>query len=737
MCQYAIVGISKHRVSGVRDDMVWNCRLRFVAVCFSLMASTATAEIRALLIGVSDYDDAIGIADLRGPANDVNFLREVLRGRGVDDITVLADGVNGSRRPTRTAILDGFAALAERSGEGDLVFISMSGHGTRQADRGGDETDGLDEVFLPADTKKAEPGAGLIPNALVDDEIGEAVNAIRATGADVWLVMDSCHSGSGLRAAPTGTASRYIDPAALGISAGSSRATEAGTVETDGPELPGGYLAFYAARSSEVAREVSFATDEGEVWYGLFTAKLAARLQDAGAISYRQLFQGVLSDMNDTSVPGGARMQTPLWAGTMIDAMVLGGRDTGGLRRFAVSGAVLRAGKVHGMTDGTLVGLVADPTDPADEIVGVAQLTKTGATTSRLLPVDGGCLPKSSEPCPQAGRLPQNARFAQVLARPVDLVVRIAPLRGIDGIPLSAEHPAANALNAALTHLRADGGTRVEIDGARFDVEAVLTGGQIWFGPRAQIGQIPVGLAVAPKSELLAEALLRIRKAEEMSRLLSSVSTKPSLLSPNPVKLAIDLASADSSALVPAHAGIDPYEECEAAGAESAPAEALEPAAELKQCDALRVSAQGLTPGARDVNRIHIDAQYCVHAAYERIEDTARPRAVGDGMILCSDCPDGYSAGEERLFIIVTEAEANTEALNLEGLVENCDASPTRGGGDAEVISFLTALAERPGTRGAFGARSAASEVWVERHDWRVLPKPEVFARTGRTAEKR
>lgn len=136
------------------------------------------------------------------------MIRDTLGALGIAEVTILADGVEGGTLPTRAAILDAFAAMARVSRQGDLVFVSMSGHGTRQPDIDGDETDGLDEVFLPSDTGRAEGGARTIPNALVDDEIGAAVLAIRKTGADVFLVMDSCHSGTGLRAASTDTAVR-------------------------------------------------------------------------------------------------------------------------------------------------------------------------------------------------------------------------------------------------------------------------------------------------------------------------------------------------------------------------------------------------------------------------------------------------------------------------------------------------------------------------------------------------
>ncbi|MBL4812683.1 MAG: caspase family protein, partial [Rhodobacteraceae bacterium] len=56
-------------------------RLRHLCLTLLLcagLASPTTAETKALLIGVSDYDAASGVPDLRGPANDVRLLRQVL-----------------------------------------------------------------------------------------------------------------------------------------------------------------------------------------------------------------------------------------------------------------------------------------------------------------------------------------------------------------------------------------------------------------------------------------------------------------------------------------------------------------------------------------------------------------------------------------------------------------------------------------------------------------------------------
>lgn len=701
---------------------------------------SASAETRALLIGVSDYDDAIGLADLKGPANDVKLLSQVLTDRGISNITILADGVEDAERPTRQAILDAFAEQAENAQDGDFIYIHLSGHGTRQADLNGDETDGLDEVFLPADTARSVIGSGTITNSLVDDEIGAAVRAIRAKGADVWLVMDSCHSGSGLRAATSDTANRFVDPALLGVSVAPVKRIEAEITETQGEDLPGDFIAFYAARSTEVAREVNLSTTpDTEAWYGLFSSKIAARLAGSEAMSFRQLFQSVMSDMNDATVPGGARAQTPLWEGTLIDAAVFGGGDTIGVRRFAVTADEMAAGLLHGIGEGTLVALVADAADAEDAIIGFAQTEAPTATLSYLRPVDAACIPQAEALCDYAGTLLENARFAQVVARPVDRQVRIGwPYDLASGQPLERGSEIVTALREAAGVVSAGDGFGVLLSDTDYTVESTWDGTALWLGARATQGATPVGLSWTPGLDDLPALLARIAKAEELARMLGSVADGGSVLSPNPVEVLAEYKASNISDLASIGALLTPARECRAAisRVQGNASSALETSADLKQCDQVTFGVKGRTAGSRDVNRIHIDAQYCVHAAYERIEDATAARKLGTEMTMCSDCPDGYAAGEERLFVIVTEGTANAEALNLEGLVENCGSAQggTRGAAASNAMSFLTRIGQRPDTRGAFGGLGI-SGVWVEEYNWRVLPREEAFLKAGRGLE--
>jgi len=703
---------------------------RLAAVLFAAIAlacaagSDGRAATMALLIGVSDYDEAIGLADLEGPPNDVRLLREALRAHDVADITILADKVEGAARPTRAAILAALADLAQRAGSGDLVIVHMSGHGTRQPDRNGDEADGYDELFLPADVRRAEPGSSVIPNALVDEEIGEAVGALRRKGADVWFVMDSCHSGTGLRAASPATRDRYVDPALLGVEARpASPAASGGDLaeEASGEDEPeGGFVAFYAAQSSEVAREVDFApagSKEEASWFGLFTAKLASRLHEAGAITYRQLFQAVLADMNDESVPGAARLQTPFWEGTLIDATVLGGSASVGIRQFEIERDLLSAGSVHGLAEGSVVELVADATTPPGEGIGYAQIDGIEPLSSYVRPVAEDCEAEPGSLCPRAGELAADARYARVVAVPIDSVLRLSPIAELGPADGEAGEKLTAALEEAVERFNARGTGRIELASADYDVAVGRKTGELWFGRAISVGEEPIGLAWKPEDGDLLPVLTRIALAERLAATMGAIAQTGSPLNQNPVEISVNVEEADRAALSPEGPPRNLASECRNY-AEPRP---LAGGASLKQCDRLDIAAQGTFSGARDVNRIYIDAHFCVWAHHERVEGTARAIRLGEPLILCSDCP-GYSAGEERLFVLVSEAKPNADQINLEGLVETCTRSATRSAGNRAFSDLVRSVSQAGRTRGAFGGL-VPEEVWVEEMSWKILPR--------------
>jgi len=144
---------------------------------------------KALLVGINKYPDPRD--GLRGCVNDVRLVEETLRREygfaGKDNVRILID--SGA---TTNAILDGLSWLAAGAAPGDSLVFHYSGHGSQVPDaRHGDETsDGLDEILCPYDLDWDRP--------LTDDHLAAAFAGI-PKGALLTVILDCCHSGTGLR----------------------------------------------------------------------------------------------------------------------------------------------------------------------------------------------------------------------------------------------------------------------------------------------------------------------------------------------------------------------------------------------------------------------------------------------------------------------------------------------------------------------------------------------------------
>ena len=91
---------------------------------------------------------------------------------------------------TAEAVTSALDAAAGRLAEGDILFLTYSGHGGQVPDLNHDETgDRLDETWV------------LYDRQLVDDELFESFGKF-AKGVRIWLLSDSCHSGTVARTLP-------------------------------------------------------------------------------------------------------------------------------------------------------------------------------------------------------------------------------------------------------------------------------------------------------------------------------------------------------------------------------------------------------------------------------------------------------------------------------------------------------------------------------------------------------
>ncbi|RYI20261.1 MAG: caspase family protein, partial [Acetobacteraceae bacterium] len=337
-----------------------------VALCLTSLPAFAR-ENYALLIGANQYPALEERWWLKGPANDVQLVAQYLTTEApvpfaAQNVTVLSDGVAGSEAPTLGAIRGAFATLTAEVQPGDFVYLHFSGHGTQApALDPATELDGLDELFLPVDIGPWSDAVGEVQNALVDDEIGALIDGLRAKGANVWAVFDSCHSGTATRAvdsAEDDVRVRQLPPAALGIdvdavevsrSVGDPRQVEA---PFDGGTGEGSFVAFFAAQTNEVTPEKNLPKGKpGRKPQGVFTWTLMETLAEYPNATYGQIGQEVLRRY---AVKNLAK-STPLFEGD-LDQVVFGGE--GGARvsqwqaEVSEAGFVVPAGELHGLAVG-------------------------------------------------------------------------------------------------------------------------------------------------------------------------------------------------------------------------------------------------------------------------------------------------------------------------------------------------------------------------------------------------
>lgn len=452
-----------------------------------ILPQRAEARNLALLVGVADYDEP-KIRALSGPRNDVILLWRHLSRHGFDaaDITVLAEGLpqaadvpRPQAAPTRAAIMDALARLAERAGSGDVVLFHFSGHGTTQpeaalADGAVPEAGGRDQVLLPKDAGLYDPAARTIRNAIIDNELGVALDRIRAKGATVFVVVDACHAGTVTRSADV---ARGIDAAALGTPQAAGATTpgpsprpprapqRGGTLRGAGGQAPvetGALVAFFAVDSWTPAIERTYpspaaglvekpgADGSAQAAFGVFSWHLLRALESGRAATFRDLARIISLDM--AAAAQLAHAPLPVFEGDLDRG--LPGAATNGPRRFATrregGELVIEAGALQGFDEGAEIALFDGPLADARPL-GRVRLSGAGAGESRvpLAELPAGAAGAGGGPWAQMERPGVAFRFrvanvvasetAQAVARALE-PKEGAPVMGVDLV--APEQPA-------------------------------------------------------------------------------------------------------------------------------------------------------------------------------------------------------------------------------------------------------------------------------------------------------
>ncbi len=240
----------------------------------SLFAFEASAENRALIIGIDDYSDAkLKFAKPGAAAHDIKAIHGLLTtklGYASPQVRVLID-----QAATRQAILGSIADwLVAGSKPGEQVYIYFAGHGYFHPDQNGDEKDKLDEAIVPYDASVVPGGATPVINGLItDDDLSAALAALE--GRHVTIVLDTSHSGRVTRSTGGGAGAGFIARAPQ-ITGATRRIVIEPKVKAQKAE--GGYIEYTPKRGSVTVwsavspSQVALIDASGTVPHGVFTS---------------------------------------------------------------------------------------------------------------------------------------------------------------------------------------------------------------------------------------------------------------------------------------------------------------------------------------------------------------------------------------------------------------------------------------------------------------------------------
>ncbi len=697
-----------------------------LALIVLLTPAAAAAARYALLVGVSSYPSLEQRFQLHGPANDVPLLRSVLLQRGFrdQDIRVLADQVKESQGdPTRSGILNELKTLAGKVQKGDFVFLAFAGHGSQQPAQNlgpaNPEPDGLDEVFLPRDVGKWSGANQAVENAIVDDELGAAITAIRNRGAFVWAVFDTCHSGTITRGIED-PAIRYreVRPQELGVPAaaldkaaqaaaklfprgtGADAAAPMSALQTAKANADaGGFVAFYAAQSWELTPEAPMpanldAGDPRKHEHGVFSYSVAEALAMNPTLTYRQLGEQILHRYR-------AQMRgqpTPLYEGTSLDAPVFGTQVGPQILQWRIehtkSGLMVPAGTLHRLGDGAIFSVVANPGDPDSAALGFVQAGKVELLQSAVTPIA-----RDGKPALDPSKLPAEA-YARLVQPNASLALRVSlpPMLKPD----SKAQAEARAVVQRLSKQKVDGLAASWV-GANEpgEVRLLLRDEHLWFLPATAelVEQGPhktISIELANKSpdqvaELTVATLRSIARATSLLKLATMTGGTAVAQGVN-LRLAYERQGKSfeiRSSEVPA----------------------------LRQGDKLKLSVNNTLSRPVDVNVLLIDSRYGIqHVMLERFEPRSQ-LSVDIGDIDTTD-----TSGREGIVTIVTEAQEGQPQADFRFLSQPTLAA-TRGGGQPLMDLFEAAGFAPERTRGLSAPARTLSTTSLRLFSWDALAK--------------
>jgi hypothetical protein len=330
--------------------------LVFVLFNFQL----AQAEKYALIIAIGDYDYKTTGWSKISSANDVPIIKQTLIDQKFDEknIQLLID-----EQATFAGIKAALDNLLRNIKPGDIVVIHYSGHGQQIFDDNGEEIDGLDEALVSYDARVRYSDDYKGENHIRDDQIGNILANFRnklGSNGQLLVLLDSCHSGSSTRGGKTrGGEAAFVpdnwEAPSGDVSKGSDMFEKVGISNDAAP---------FVLISGASANELNYEYDgKGSLSYS-FTKAMTDLGED---FTYRQLYSKIASIMNTISPK-----QTPTIEGS-LDSKLFKNEYVKQQKYFEVVSVPkedvvkMRAGKLHGVFEGTTVWILPSGTQKFSE----------------------------------------------------------------------------------------------------------------------------------------------------------------------------------------------------------------------------------------------------------------------------------------------------------------------------------------------------------------------------------
>ena len=167
---------------------------RLLYIVISILSLSANAQDRALLIGISNYQEGTSWGKIHSH-NDIALLQQVLP--NTCKVTTLCDS-----EATYQGIINAIDQLIKETHPGEQILFHFSGHGQQMLTNDPNEPDLLDEALIPYDAPMVRTSMYRGERHLIDNQLDSLITLLRTKAGHNGLVvvsLDACHSGDSNR----------------------------------------------------------------------------------------------------------------------------------------------------------------------------------------------------------------------------------------------------------------------------------------------------------------------------------------------------------------------------------------------------------------------------------------------------------------------------------------------------------------------------------------------------------